>query len=196
MWVADTGPKLLHPSFKLTKTVVSLIDASALPLTKYIFRILRHHLSWPSWTEDIYKKTIQIIHNKADVALPLWTHTHTEVTEPLHPPWTQEYRTSSSHSVQCKVRYCVFLPLALHWNPSLVARKIPFDDPLVLNYVRLGYVVSQLVMLGVYCYVSMGVRLHLLSCFYFTFWPISRSNERMTRLFSNMAGWLFLKEKI
>lgn len=48
----------------------------------------------------------------------------------------------------------------------LVARKIPFDDPEVLNYVRLGYVVSQLVMLGVYYYVSYTVRIHWLFQFH------------------------------
>lgn len=64
-----------------------------------------------------------------------------------------------------------FVPLYFFWlstEARLVARKIPFDDPKVLNYVRLGYVVSQLVMLGVYYYVSMAVRLHLLSQFCLT----------------------------
>jgi len=39
-----------------------------------------------------------------------------------------------------------------------LARKIPFEDPLVLNYVRLAYVVSQLVMLAAYYYVSIAVK--------------------------------------
>lgn len=39
-----------------------------------------------------------------------------------------------------------------------VARKIPFDDPEVLTYVRIGYVLSQVIALGIYYYVSMAVR--------------------------------------
>lgn len=39
-----------------------------------------------------------------------------------------------------------------------VARKVPFDDPEVLNYVRLGYVVSQALILGSYYYTSMKIR--------------------------------------
>lgn len=40
---------------------------------------------------------------------------------------------------------------------SPVARKIPFDDPLILNYVRLGYVLSQVVIIGTYFFVSYKV---------------------------------------
>ncbi|KAF7789736.1 hypothetical protein EIP86_000682 [Pleurotus ostreatoroseus] len=39
-----------------------------------------------------------------------------------------------------------------------VARKIPFDDPQVLTYVRIAYVVTQIVVLGVYYYVSAKIR--------------------------------------
>ncbi|KAG1820832.1 inorganic phosphate transporter [Suillus subaureus] len=38
-----------------------------------------------------------------------------------------------------------------------VARRIPFDDPEVLNYVRIGYVASQVVIMGAYFYVSYKV---------------------------------------
>lgn len=38
-----------------------------------------------------------------------------------------------------------------------VARKIPFEDPEVLKYARIGYVVTQLTILGIYYYVSMVV---------------------------------------
>jgi hypothetical protein len=38
-----------------------------------------------------------------------------------------------------------------------VARKIPFDDPEVLNYVRIAYVTAQVIILGVYYYVSYAV---------------------------------------
>ena len=39
-----------------------------------------------------------------------------------------------------------------------VARKIPFDDPDTLNYVRVGYVSVQLLVLSTYYYISMKVR--------------------------------------
>lgn len=39
-----------------------------------------------------------------------------------------------------------------------MARKIPFDDPDVLNYTRIGYVAVQVIVLGVYYYISMAVR--------------------------------------
>jgi len=39
-----------------------------------------------------------------------------------------------------------------------VARKIPFDEPGVLNYVRIGYVVSQLAILAVYFFISYKIK--------------------------------------
>ncbi|KAJ6624910.1 inorganic phosphate transporter [Mycena sp. CBHHK59/15] len=39
-----------------------------------------------------------------------------------------------------------------------VARKIPFDDPDILTYVRIGYVVVQVIVLGVYYYISMAIK--------------------------------------
>ncbi|KAG6369877.1 inorganic phosphate transporter [Boletus reticuloceps] len=39
-----------------------------------------------------------------------------------------------------------------------IARRIPFDDPLVLNYVRLGYVLSQIIIMGTYFFVSYKVK--------------------------------------
>ena len=41
----------------------------------------------------------------------------------------------------------------------LVARKIPFDDPEVLNVVRIAYVTAQVIVLGVYYYISYTARL-------------------------------------
>lgn len=38
-----------------------------------------------------------------------------------------------------------------------MARKVPFDDPDVLNYVRIGYVVSQVLILAVYYFISYKV---------------------------------------
>lgn len=35
-----------------------------------------------------------------------------------------------------------------------VARKIDFENPEILNYVRIGYVASQLLTLGIYFYIS------------------------------------------
>lgn len=40
---------------------------------------------------------------------------------------------------------------------DLVAKKVPMDDPEVLNYVRIGYVTSQAIVLGVYYYISYKV---------------------------------------
>lgn len=38
-----------------------------------------------------------------------------------------------------------------------MARKIPFEDPQVLLYVRVAYVAVQVIILGTYYYVSMKV---------------------------------------
>ena len=38
-----------------------------------------------------------------------------------------------------------------------VARKIPFDNPQVLDYVRIAYVASQTIALAVYYYTSSKV---------------------------------------
>ena len=39
-----------------------------------------------------------------------------------------------------------------------MAKKVPFDDPQVLTYVRIAYVTTQVVVLGVYYYVGLQVR--------------------------------------
>jgi len=39
-----------------------------------------------------------------------------------------------------------------------LARKIPFEDPEVLNYVRVAYATTQLLVLGVYYYISMKIK--------------------------------------
>ncbi|KAJ7132167.1 inorganic phosphate transporter [Mycena epipterygia] len=39
-----------------------------------------------------------------------------------------------------------------------LARKIPFDDPDILNYVRIGYVAVQVIVLGIYYYISMAIK--------------------------------------
>ena len=38
-----------------------------------------------------------------------------------------------------------------------MARRINFENPETLNYVRVGYVTTQLVILGIYYYVSVIV---------------------------------------
>jgi hypothetical protein len=46
-------------------------------------------------------------------------------------------------------------------NSSTVARKIPFDDPQVLNCVRIAYVSAQVIILGIYYTVSMKVSIFM-----------------------------------
>ncbi|KAH7884878.1 inorganic phosphate transporter [Phlebopus sp. FC_14] len=48
--------------------------------------------------------------------------------------------------------------IALSLGAMQVARRIPFDDPVVLNYVRLGYIASQIIILGTYFIVSYKVK--------------------------------------
>lgn len=52
-----------------------------------------------------------------------------------------------------------------------VSKKIPFDDPQVLMLVRGGYVLSNLIIMGIYAYVhwqinkKKGTYLHPLLCY-------------------------------
>ncbi|KIJ51099.1 hypothetical protein M422DRAFT_204127 [Sphaerobolus stellatus SS14] len=39
-----------------------------------------------------------------------------------------------------------------------VARKIPFEDPVILNYVRIAYVSSQVLVLGIYFYITHKIK--------------------------------------
>ncbi|KDR72424.1 hypothetical protein GALMADRAFT_270806 [Galerina marginata CBS 339.88] len=48
--------------------------------------------------------------------------------------------------------------LVISLGAMQLARKIPFDDPVTLNYVRVGYVSVQLIMLAVYYYVSLTIK--------------------------------------
>ena len=43
-----------------------------------------------------------------------------------------------------------------------MARRIPFDDPQTLTYVRIAYVTTQVIVLGVYYYVAQQVRIVVL----------------------------------
>ncbi|KAG8832413.1 hypothetical protein FRC17_001394 [Serendipita sp. 399] len=48
--------------------------------------------------------------------------------------------------------------LVISLGAMQVARRIPFEDPQVLLYVRIGYVASQLLCIGVYLYISSLVK--------------------------------------
>ncbi|KAJ3517233.1 hypothetical protein NLJ89_g639 [Agrocybe chaxingu] len=48
--------------------------------------------------------------------------------------------------------------LVISLTAMQVARRIPFDDPDTLNLVRAGYVVVQILVLGVYFYVSSTIK--------------------------------------
>ncbi|KDQ15864.1 hypothetical protein BOTBODRAFT_31322 [Botryobasidium botryosum FD-172 SS1] len=48
--------------------------------------------------------------------------------------------------------------LAISLGAMQLARKIPMEDPEVLNYVRAGYVFTQLFSLALYFYVSMQIK--------------------------------------
>ena len=67
--------------------------------------------------------------------------------------------TESRHLPRCNAAYVCFSVLthAPSERKIPVARKIPFDDPEVLTYVRIGYVLTQLTALAIYYYVSMTV---------------------------------------
>ena len=86
---------------------------------------------------------------------------------------------------------CVLLVFALDTSSShllsSVARKIPFDDPQVLQYVRIGYVASQVILLAVYYFTSLKVRPSPPPCpkKYVSNLYLCRSSARTTRLSSN-----------
>ncbi|KAF8236713.1 inorganic phosphate transport PHO88 [Tricholoma matsutake] len=48
--------------------------------------------------------------------------------------------------------------LVISLGAMQLARKIPFEDPEVLNYVRIAYVAAQVIILGAYYYVSYAVK--------------------------------------
>ncbi|KAI0706581.1 inorganic phosphate transporter [Earliella scabrosa] len=48
--------------------------------------------------------------------------------------------------------------LAISLVAMQVARKIPFDDPQTLTYVRIAYVTTQVIVLGVYYYVAQQIK--------------------------------------
>jgi len=51
-----------------------------------------------------------------------------------------------------------FTNLAISLGAMQLARKIPMDDPNVLTYIRIGYVVTQLLVLGIYWYTAQVIR--------------------------------------
>ncbi|KAF8623291.1 hypothetical protein AX17_007463 [Amanita inopinata Kibby_2008] len=48
--------------------------------------------------------------------------------------------------------------LAISLGVMQLARRIPFDDPQVLLYVRVAYATTQLIILGVYYYISAVIK--------------------------------------
>ncbi|KAI5800147.1 inorganic phosphate transporter Pho88 [Peziza echinospora] len=48
--------------------------------------------------------------------------------------------------------------LAVMLGMMQVAKRIPFDDPNVLNMVRFGYILSNLIIVAVYYYVGLQIR--------------------------------------
>ncbi|KAJ7598889.1 PHO88-related membrane protein [Mycena floridula] len=48
--------------------------------------------------------------------------------------------------------------LAISLGAMQLARKINFDDPEILMYVRIGYISAQVLILGVYYYVSLAIK--------------------------------------
>ncbi|WVR05647.1 hypothetical protein IAU60_002669 [Kwoniella sp. DSM 27419] len=48
--------------------------------------------------------------------------------------------------------------LAISLGAMQVARRIPMEDPVVLNYLRIGYIASQAISLAVYYYITLKIR--------------------------------------
>jgi len=48
--------------------------------------------------------------------------------------------------------------LVISLGAMQVARKIPFEDPEVLNYVRIGYAATQIITLAIYFYTSYKIK--------------------------------------
>ena len=101
-----------------------------------------------------------------------------------------ERRRPESRHIARRDAMCVYNPLLRQYltECDAVARKIPFEDPDVLFYVRVGYVLSQVIVLGAYYYVSLAVRTRVLSpapisCFF-----SRRSKRRTIRPYSNTVS--------
>ncbi|KAI1786578.1 inorganic phosphate transporter [Ganoderma leucocontextum] len=48
--------------------------------------------------------------------------------------------------------------LVISLGAMQLAKKVPFDDPQVLTYVRIAYVATQVIVLGVYFYVGQQIK--------------------------------------
>ncbi|ODO07297.1 inorganic phosphate transporter pho88 [Cryptococcus wingfieldii CBS 7118] len=48
--------------------------------------------------------------------------------------------------------------LVLSLGAMQVARKIPMEDPQVVNYLRIGYVSAQIIALGIYYFITLKIR--------------------------------------
>ena len=141
-----------------------------------------------SWWEE--EKGFEIVLNLSLVQIDvrwtkLGTNKHRTIADvalnpyqPLATPYHELRNTEPRHLPRRNAGFARRSPFVLQLISLLVARKIPFDDPVVLNYVRIGYVFTQLVMLAVYYYVSLTVRLHSSSQFYLTHPQIKRKNDQ------------------
>ncbi|WRT65902.1 uncharacterized protein IL334_002853 [Kwoniella shivajii] len=48
--------------------------------------------------------------------------------------------------------------LVISLGAMQVARKIPMDDPKIINYLRIGYVASQVISLAIYYFITLKIR--------------------------------------
>jgi hypothetical protein len=107
--------------------------------------------SAPSIEVNIYQQHRQLTRRQQKSS---FGHHHLERAG-HHELWhTKSRYFSRSHAMSVNP----FLSSCLQLAVFLVARKIPFDDPEVLNYVRIAYVTAQVTVLGIYYYISYTVR--------------------------------------
>jgi hypothetical protein len=67
------------------------------------------------------------------------------------PPSTNQHTATTVLTTRCSTNLVIILVM------MQVSKKIPFDDPMVLNGVRALYVVSNLLIAGIYFYVKMQI---------------------------------------
>lgn len=118
---------------------------------------------------------------KVNHLLPKFLAAHHELrcTEPRHLP-----RGNATSVFQ----HSIFYKQPLIAKFYTVARKIPFEDPVILNYVRIGYIVSQVLILGAYYYVSLAVCSLFRGPSEYGSLCTLRSRRRMTKRCSNTVS--------
>jgi Phosphate transport (Pho88) len=133
----------------------------------FIFAARRRLTSFPNSDATRIPFIRFFFYNQPSPRLELNLHHECWCTKPRHLP--RRHARSPSLPV---------LSQPQHLNLTLVfffpvARKIPFDDPNVLNYVRIAYVAAQIIILGVYFYTSFIVCSFLLSLYPSFIYPLS-----------------------